>query len=272
MKSIAFRTLLAGLLFPLSALFLLCAQAQEQHPEYRLRPGDTISIAVFQNADLKLDARVSENGNISVPLIGIVRVGGLTTASAEQTIAKALSDGGFVRNPQVTVSLKTIRGNIVSVLGQVSKAGRFELETVNMRVTDLLSLAGGISSTGSDIAILSGVRDGKAFRKEIDIAGIFLADQPQNNLVVADGDVIYVHRAPVFYIYGEVGKAGSLRVERAMTVRQALAAGGGPTSRGTERRLILYRRGADGEIKTSSPDLSDAVQPDDVFYVRESLF
>jgi polysaccharide export outer membrane protein len=264
--------LLATLLLVLAMALALCARAQEHQPEYRLRPGDTISIAVFQNSDLKLDTRVTENGNISYPLIGIIRLGGLNIAMAEQTIAKALQDGGFIKNPQVTITVKSMRGNIVSVLGQVGKAGRFELETVNMRVTDMLTMAGGISSTGADTVILTGVRDSRPFRKEIDIAGIFLDDRRQDDLEVADGDVIYVHRAPVFYIYGEVGKAGSQRIERGMTVRQGLAAAGGPTARGTERWLILYRRGAGGAIERLSPELNDPVQPNDVFYVRESLF
>ena len=78
--------------------------------------------------------------------------------------------------------------------------------------------------------------------------------------------------APVFYIYGEAQRPGSFRIERHMTMRQALVMGGGPTVRGTERRLRLYRRGADGRIEISSPDLNDPVRPDDVLYVNESLF
>jgi len=264
--------LLVNVFFALATMLAFCARAQEHLPEYRLRPGDSISIAVFQNADLKLDTRISENGNISYPLIGIIRLGGLTITAAEQAIAKALGDGGFIQNPQVTVTTKSMHGNVVSVLGQVSKAGRFELETVNMSVTDMLTLAGGISTNGADTVILTGVRNGKPFRKEIDIAGIFLFDRRQDDIVVSDGDVIYVHRAPVFYIYGEVGKAGSQRIERGMTVRQGLAAAGGPSSRGTERLLILYRRNSGGVVETQSPDLNDLVQPDDVLYVRESLF
>jgi polysaccharide export outer membrane protein len=272
LKTVTAPRLLLTVLLVLATALSFCARAQEHHPEYRIRPGDTISIAVFQNADLKLDARVTENGNISYPLIGIIPLGGMSVTAAEQSIAKALADGGFIKNPQVTITVKSMRGNVVSVLGQVGKAGRFELETVNLRVTDLLTMAGGIASTGADTAILSGVRGGKPFRAEIDIVGIFVDNRPQDDLVVADGDMIYVHRAPVFYIYGEVTKPGSQRIERNMTVRKALAAAGGPTSRGTERRLILHRRGAGGAMETLSPDLNDPVRPDDVFYVRESLF
>lgn len=271
-KSVTSSKLLATLLLMLASMLALCARAQDQQPEYRLRPGDTIRITVFQNADLTLDARVTENGNISYPLIGTVRLGGSTIGAAERTITKALRDGGFIQNPQVTISLQTMRGNYVAVLGQVGKAGRIALETVNIRLTEVLAQAGGISSTGSDIAILSGIRDGKPFQKEIDIPGIFVDARRQEDPVVADGDVIYVHRAPVFYIYGEASKPGAYRIERGMTVRQALVQGGGLTGRGTQRGIRLYRRGASGSVEVLSPDLDDLVQTNDVYYVRESLF
>jgi polysaccharide export outer membrane protein len=141
-----------------------------------------------------------------------------------------------------------------------------------MRLSEVLTLAGGVSPTGSDIAIISGQRDGKPYRKEVDIAALYLNDQGENNVVVADGDEVYVSRAPVFYIYGEAQKPGSYRVERNMTVIQALAQGGGPTVRGTQRNIKLLRRNADGTTAELSPKMADLVLPDDVLYVRESLF
>lgn len=276
---------LRTLLFVLTAAFALCAQAQDRQPEYQLGSGDTIRIQVFQNPDLTLETRVTENGNITFPLIGVVKIGGMAIASAEQTIAKALKDGGFIQQPQVNILLLQNRGNQVSVLGQVNRPGRYPLETFNTRLSEMVAIAGGIAggitstaagsgtvAAGADVAILTGVRQGKPFRKEIDIADMFLNNRPHDDLVVAGGDVIYVNRAPILYIYGEVQRPGSYRVERGMTIRQALAQGGGPTLRGTERRLALYRRGADGVVETLSPDLNDLVRPDDVLYVRESLF
>jgi polysaccharide export outer membrane protein len=76
----------------------------------------------------------------------------------------------------------------------------------------------------------------------------------------------------VFYIYGEAQRPGSFRVERNMTIMQALALGGGPTARGTERRLRLNRKSADGSLVQTEPLLSDPVQANDVIYVKESLF
>ena len=264
------RSLFAALLLVLGAL-LATAWAQSKAAEYTLGPGDNIRIAVYQNPDLTLETRVTESGTITFPLIGALRIGGMTAAVAEQAIAKALSDRELVQNPQVTITLLQMRGNYVSVLGQVNRAGRFPLETVNIRISELIASAGGISAGGADSAIVTGIRDGKPFRKEIEIAAVFLDDRQQDDIVAAAGDVIYVHRAPVFYIYGEVQKPGSYRVERGMTVRQALAQAGGPTTRGTERGLGLYRRNKSGAVDELRPDLKDLVQPDDVFFVRESL-
>jgi polysaccharide export outer membrane protein len=266
------RRLIQALLFVLAAAFALCAAGQGRQPEYQLGAGDNIRILVFQNPDLTVETRVTENGTVSYPLIGSVRVGGMTIPAAEQTIAKALKDGGFIQSPQVNISLLQNRGNQVSVLGAVNRAGRFPLETFNTHLSEMIAIAGGISITGGDTAVIRGERNGKPMHREIDIAGLFLGDTSQEDLVVAGGDVIYVPRMPMFYIYGEVQRPGSYRVERNMTVRQALAQGGGPTLRGTQRGLRLYRRGAGAQSGFLTPDLQDPVQPDDVLYVNESLF
>ncbi len=240
--------------------------------EYRLGPGDIIRILVFQNPDLTLETRVSETGSITYPLIGAVQLGGQTLSDAEKRIAKQLKDGGFVQQPQVTVALLQNRGNQISVLGQVNRPGRFPLETFNTRLSEILAMAGGIAGTGADMAIVQGVREGKPFRKEIDIPGIYLGAAISEDIPVVGGDTVYVHRMPVYYIYGEVQRPGSYRVERTMTILQALAQGGGPTMRGTENRLRLHRRNANGVVEKTSPNLSDPIQPDDVLYINESFF
>ena len=191
------------LLFVLGAAFALCAQAADKRLEYQLGAGDTIRIVVFQNADLTLETRVTENGTITFPLIGTIKIGGLTIGTAERIIAKALKDGVFIQSPQVNIVLLQYRGNQVSVLGQVNRPGRFPLETYNIRVSEMLTIAGGITATGADVAILTGVREGKPFRMEIDVAACS-STTSCGTIVVSGGDVIYVHRMPLFYIYGEV--------------------------------------------------------------------
>jgi polysaccharide biosynthesis/export protein len=245
--------------------------AQERQPEYQIAPGDSIRIVVFQNPDLTVETRVTENGTISYPLIGTVRVGNLTISEAEKAIASALSSGNFIERPQVNITLVQIRGNQVSVLGAVNRAGRFPLETFNTRMSEIIALAGGIAPTGADVAILTGTRNGKPLRKEVDIAGMFLDQRLDQDIVVAGGDVIYVHRQPQFYIYGEVQRPGSYRLERSMTVRQALAQGGGPTARGTARGLRIHRRGQDAKVEVVRPDLDAPVMADDVLFVSESI-
>lgn len=240
--------------------------------DYKLSQGDVIHIVVFQNPDLTLDTRVSESGTITYPLIGSVNIGGLSIPDAEARIAQNLRDGGFVKKPQVNIALVQVRGNQVSVLGQVNRPGRFPLETGNTRLSDVLAMAGGATPMGADVAVLSGIREGKPFRREIDIPAIYIGNQTENDLLVAGGDVVYIHRAPMFYVYGEAQRSGSYRIERGMTVRQALSQAGGPTLRGTDRRIRIHRRDGEGKIASISPELDDLVQADDVIYVRESLF
>jgi polysaccharide export outer membrane protein len=90
---------------------------------------------------------------------------------------------------------------------------------------------------------------------------------------VEGGDVIYVERAPAFYVYGEVNRPGSYRLERGMTRRHALAHGDGPTQCGSERNLRVHRRGADSQVHViANPRLDEPVKPEDVLHVGESIF
>ena len=241
--------------------------------DYRLGPGDSIGVQVYQSPDLSVDARVSESGVISYPLIGTVQLGGLTISEAEKKIADALRTGGFVKVPQVNIALRQVRGNQVAVLGQVSRPGRFPLETFNTRVSDMLAAAGGATALGDDILIVTGQREGKPFRKVVDIPALFLNPKSDEDVLLAGGDTLFISKAPVYYIYGEAQKAGAYRIERGMTVMQALAQGGGPTLRGSQNRLRLHRRDAiTGKVVETVPQLTDQVRADDVIYVRESIF
>ncbi len=267
---------LCRLLAVLSLICTFCAiamaaGANDQAEDYKLSVGDLIRILVFQNPDLTLETRISESGNVSYPLIGSAHLGDLTIANAEKELARLLIEGGFVRNPQVTIVLLQNRGNQITVLGYVPRPGRFPLET-NTRVSEMLAIAGGTAITGADTAILTGTRNGQPFRKEIDIATIFVDSNSTDNLPVQSGDSLYVPRAPMFYVYGEVQRPGMYRIERNMTIQQALAVGGGLTPRGTEMWLRVNRKNKDGILEKISVDPSDPIQADDVIYVRESLF
>jgi polysaccharide export outer membrane protein len=262
-----------ALIRTITLLYALLATAvvAQDNPDYPLGPGDVLRIQVFQNPDLTTETRVSENGSITYPLIGNVDVGGLDIAAAEKKIAAALKKGGFIRQPQVNIVLLQMRGNQVSVFGQVNRPGRFPLETLS-RVSDMLAMAGGATNTGDDEAIITGTRNGKPFRKVVDIPALYLHQKSDEDIFLAGGDVIYVHRAPVYYIYGEAQRPGAYRIERGMTVMQALAQGGGPTNRGSEWWLRLHRKKPDGTVEKLSPEMADPVQPNDIIYVRESIF
>ena len=248
------------------------AAAAAVNAEYKLGPGDTIRVSVFQNPDLSVETRVSENGTVNYPLVGSLVLGGLSIGQAESRIAQALRSGNFLKAPQINIVLLTVRGNQVSVLGQVNKPGRFPLETFNVRVSDMLAAAGGVTPAGDDVLIVTGTRDSKPFRKVIDIPALFLNVGQQDDIIVASGDTLFVNKAPVFYIYGEAQRPGPYRIERGMTVMQALAQGGGPTVRGSQNRLHLHRTRTDGAVVQTVPRLTDPIQPGDVLFVRESLF
>lgn len=246
--------------------------ASMQQLEYRIGPGDVLHITVFKNPDLTLDARVSETGSISFPLIGSVQLSDLTLPAAEKKIAELLKEGGFVINPQVNILLTTAFGNQVSVLGAVNKAGRYALDAAGGHLTGMLATAGGIMATGSDTVIVTGTRNGKPFRREIDMVKAQLDGNTADDILLAGGDTVFVPIEPLFYIYGQVQKPGQYRLERNMTVMQALAVGGGVTTKGTRRGIVLHRRDAHGKVQEIEVSLDDDVKDSDVIYVKESLF
>ncbi len=236
-----------------------------------LGPGDVLKISVYGSPDLSLETRVSESGSISFPLIGEVVVGGLTPAAAEKLIASRLQTGGFLRKAEVNILVTQFQGQMVSVLGQVKQPGRYPIEG-KRNLTDILALAGGVDAKGADTVDLIRTRNGKTTKTRINIVDMVRSGSLDQDYDLAGGDLIYVERAPAFYIYGEVQKPGSYRLEPNMTVLQALSAGGGLTQRGTERNVRIKRKMADGKLESLKARLDDMVQPNDVVYIQESLF
>lgn len=240
--------------------------------EYRLGAGDAIRITVFQNPDMTLETRVSEAGTISFPLLGALRVGGLSVSEAENRIADGLRKGNFVKQPQVSILVMKVTGNQASVLGAVNQPGRYPLELADTRLTDLLANARGVAASGGDLLVVSGQRNGKPFRMEVDLPTLFGPNGREQDIIIQNGDVLWVDRFPMIYIYGEVQKPGQIRLERGMTLLQGLAAGGGLTLRGTDRGIRVHRKGADGKVQELKPAMDESLKDGDVIYVRESLF
>jgi len=157
------------------------------------------------------------------------------------------------------------------VLGQVLRPGRFPLDG-SRNLLDVLALAGGVAAEGGDQVTILRTADGKTTKQVVDLTDVIRSGDQPANLDLNGNDVVYIERAPRFYIYGEVQRPGIFRIERSMTVLQALAAGGGLTPRGTERGLRIKRRYATGKIEIIEAKYDDLVRADDVLYVRESLF
>lgn len=250
---------------------LLAAPAWSADNDYRMGTGDVLRITVYGQPDLTTEARVGESGNISFPLIGDVKMAGVTPSQGETEIAQRLSKGGFINEPFVTLNVVQYRGQQISVLGRVNRPGKHTLEKVS-RVTDVLALAGGIAGDGADTVTLVRTVDGKTEYRDIDVVALFRPGGEASNELVQDGDIINVSRQPTFYIYGEVQRPGAFRLEQNMNVVQALSMGGGVTARGTQRGIRILRRDDSGAMQQLEVQLADPVKKDDVIYVKESLF
>jgi polysaccharide biosynthesis/export protein len=195
------------------------------------------------------------------------------TGKTELDLQKIIGKGDNAQN--VTLNggeIVYVHARDVSVIGQVNRPGKYAVAGGVRTLGDFLSVAGGISSIGSDTVTVTTVRDGKQQRYEVDVDDLFRTGNNSANIELTSGDTVYVPRAPMAYIYGEVQRPGTFRIERNMTVLQALAQGGGLTARGTKRNIQLDRRNEKGEIKKLRPKLTDVVMQDDVLYVQESLF
>ncbi len=236
-----------------------------------LGPGDTLKIFVYGQPDLTTETRVSEIGAITFPLLGEILVDGLTPSAAERKIVNLLKSRDILRNPQVNILTSSLQSQMVSVLGSVRNQGRYPIEG-KRSLTDILAIAGGILPEGGDLVTLIRLEGNKFSKEVIDVIEMVRSGDLTRNLNVHSDDLIYVERSPRFYIYGEVQRPGTYRLERNMTVIQALSVGGGLTQRGTERGLRIQRRGAEGNLQILTVQSSDFVEPDDVVYIKESLF
>lgn len=239
--------------------------------DFPLGPGDVLKISVYGNPDLALDTRVNDAGMISYPLVGDIKVGGMSPSDAEKKIADMLKEGDFIRDPHVNLIVTLRESQQVSVLGQVNKPGRFAIDTKH-DLTDVLAMAGGVNPEAGDMVTLIRKSDGKTNKQTIDLLEIMRAPGTTKDPELLPGDVVYVERAPHFYIYGEVQKPGSYRLERGMDVVQALSVGGGLSIRGTERGVRIKRRDEKGEVRVIKAKAEEKLQPNDVVEVQESLF
>lgn len=247
----------------MAGLWLAAAQGQS----YLIGPGDLLEISVYEQQDLDTTARVGSDGDIRLPLIGRVAVAGMSEREAEAEIADRLESGGFLRASHVTVVIAQHVSNMVSVLGEVTTPGRYSLDNGNT-LADVIAQANGTTDNANHrVIVVSGEE-----RTEIDLDSALRGGEVNGAWRLTAGDVVYVPRMDMFYVYGEARQPGAYRLETNMTVMQALALGGSLTELGSERRVMIRRRGENGEVVSMDADLTDQLRPNDVLYVRERVF
>ncbi len=256
--------------FALLALLPTLSLAAET--AYRLGTGDEVRITVYGQPELTTDAQVSEQGTVTVALIGEQVIAGKTTAEAARLVAERYRSGDFLKNPQVNLLVTQYRSQIVSILGKVNRPGKLVLEGPTS-LTQALAWAGGVAQGGSEKIVLTRVRNGAQERTEYDLQQLLNLDASDARPIwLQHGDTLYIPGEGRFYLNGEVNKPGMYLLDRPLNVMQALGTGGGPTARGSESSLRLLRVQPNGSVKELRAKPEDLIQDGDVLIVKESLF
>jgi polysaccharide export outer membrane protein len=236
----------------------------------QLGPGDQISIQVLGQPDAT-NVYVAADGTISVPLVGSVPVAGISTVEAAARVEKALKNGGYFVDPQVTITMQP-RSQVVSVLGEVHAAGRFPI-TPGTTILDLLAQAGGVKESAAEFGyVLRKDDSGHVSRYPVRLNGLADSKDPLPMATLLGGDSLVVPPAENCYVTGEVTTPGKYYIEPGMTVMQAILHAGGINARGSERRIELKRVGKNGQYQVIHARPDDPIQADDIIHVKESIF
>ena len=241
--------------------------------DYIVGEEDILKINVYDNPDLTTTARVSGDGMIKVPLIGDVKVAGLSTAQISLKISLLLADG-YVLDPHVSVFIEEYRSKKTTILGQVDKPGIYTLSG-NTTFLELLSKAGGLTKEAGDRAIInrkSGLPGNKESVVVIDLRRLIEEGDASLNIAVMDGDNIYVPKAGVFYITGEVKKPDSYKFGEGETVIKAVTTAGGFTDKAATGRVKIIRKFNGKEKVIEKVGMDEPVSPDDIIVVPETFF
>jgi polysaccharide export outer membrane protein len=237
--------------------------------------GDLVEVNVYNVPELATKARVSSSGDVYLPLVDYVHVEGLSQEEAQAVIEKRLSEGGFVRNPHVTIFVDEAASQGVSLIGEVGRPGIYP-DVVDHKLYEVVSQAGGFTSSAS--RKISIIRKGQPDPIRIDLPRN-LADDLSGNVEVLPGDTINVPRAPVIYVVGDVGRPCGLLVDNgSLTVLQALALAGGTNHTAKLGGARIIHKTPAGMVETrvqikkmleaKSPDIT--LQADDILFVPVS--
>jgi polysaccharide export outer membrane protein len=241
--------------------------------DYLVGSQDVLKISVYEHPDLETTVRVSEDGRITFPLIGDLEVKNLSVQQIEKKIASRLSDG-IIPNPQVTVFIEQFKGTRVTVMGEVTKPGQYEI-TGPTSVVEAISMALGMTENAGHTIMLfkkdSATQNPGYKRIAIDVDRLFKEGDLSLNVQLQNGDIIYVPKIDFFYIYGEVNRPGIYRIEKGLTVKRAISLAGGFTPKASKGRIEITRR-HEGKDIVKKADINESVKPDDTLMVKESIF
>ena len=248
---------------------------------YIVGPQDVLAIVLFDQQELSGKYTVEADGTFTFPLIGRVTAGGLTLRQVEEALRTKLSDG-FFKNPQVSVAVEQYRSQRVFVMGEVRTPGPYPL-VGDMTLIELLARAGSTTEHAAGEALIvrsseAGKAAGPVLPEQKNAAEVIRVDikalqsgRLSSNAALRDGDTVFVPRAELVYVFGQVTRPGSYTLQRDTTVLQALSLAGGVTDRGTTGRIRIVRM-VDGKKTEVRVKLEDVVRPDDTIIVPERYF
>jgi len=249
----------------------------ESAPDSRLGTGDLLDISVYNVPELNTKSRLGNNGDVYLPLIDYVHLAGLTVAEAQALIEKRLSDGGFVKNPHVTLNVDQSVSQGASLLGEIARPGVYPI-IGEPRLLDVISAAGGFTaSAGQSITVTHRNQSDKPVTVPLSRK---LTDNPVSNIAVSPGDTILVHKADLVYVVGEVGRpSGFLMNSDNLTVLKAIALAGGTTRLAKMNGVRILRKGPNGMTETpielkkmlqaKLPDIP--LKAEDILFVPSSM-
>ena len=250
-----------------------------QIADYVIGPQDSLSITVFDQAELTGKYAVELDGSFAFPFIGRVQAAGLTIRAVEVELKQKLTQG-FLKNPQVSVAIDEYRSQRIFIVGEVRNVGPHPL-TGGMTLVEALAKAGSTTPDAGDEVIVvrgGGAGDGaeaiQTANKEtvrVSLKELQRGAARAANVALRDGDMIYVPRAELVYLLGEVKNPGSYAIQSGMTVLQAFSLAGGVTQYGAPNRVEVIRL-IKGVKKTVKVKLDDLVQPGDTIVVPERFF
>ena len=239
--------------------------------EYLVGPGDVISITVYDNDDLATRVRVSTSGTIVMPLIGQVSVKNMTVNAITDKITGLLANGYLVR-PQVNVFVEEFRSKKAVMLGNVQNPGLIELSGPT-NFLELVSKAGGLDKDAGDTATIQR-KDGKGEKAVVvvDLRALIDKGDLSQNMEIHDGDTVFVSKAGMCFITGEVKDPGTYACGEGTTVLKLVALANGFTGKASKSGINLVRIVDNTKKVYKNVDLYTALKHNDVVVVPESFF